>query len=329
MQLKNLINRTNVPFKPKSDMNACEDFLELIMVSHILVAGMELLQMTSLEDDVHSPLLPLNFASQRVSKKREILTNISQAIVNQYTNLDILHDKPQTKKSSSSELHPKESGSSDRGKKKKESVDGVYEYARETLTLSLLYEEFHDSIREGDGPRDIRCWKFLLLAFKASRRKNYAIEAFTLLAQEGFLFPERLKQQLLWSRFVNTVGKPGHNISCDLYLEHCNRLVKTAVNNLGANVTPKAITRISKCAGPLMKVCQQYDRNTFVATTLSGHTAASFKSDLEKVICELVTRSKVFQYKSDRRHSTFRKHARKYSQQSEQRRHCKVDATTV
>ena len=29
-------------------------------------------------------------------------------------------------------------------------VDGVDEYAREALTLSLYYEEFHDAVREGD-----------------------------------------------------------------------------------------------------------------------------------------------------------------------------------
>lgn len=101
--------------------------------------------------------------------------------------------------------------------------------------------------------------EIFLLAFKASHKFNYAVEAFTLLAQYEFLLPERLRQQFLWSRFINTQGRPGHNILCDLHMEHCNCLVKTAVTYLGANVTPKAITRIGKCAGPLMKVCQQYD----------------------------------------------------------------------
>ena len=32
-------------------------------------------------------------------------------------------------------------------------LDGVYEYARETLSLSLLHTEFQDAIREGDGLR--------------------------------------------------------------------------------------------------------------------------------------------------------------------------------
>ena len=55
-----------------------------------------------------------------------------------------------------------------------------------------------------------------------------------------------------------------------------------------------------------MKVCQHYDRNTLVRPTSSAHTAASFRSDLVKVISELVTRSKVFQYKTGRKHSHFK-----------------------
>ena len=182
----------------------------------------------------------------------------------------------------------------------------MLEYAKEVLTLSLFYNEFHDSIREGDGLRVLRCRKFLLLIFKASQRKNYAIEAFTLLAQSEALFSERLRHQLLWSRFINTQGKQGHNIPCDLHLEHCNRLIKTAISHLGANATPKAITRVGKCAGPLLKVCQQYDRNTFVLPTSSGHTDASLRTDLTKVLTELVTHSQVFKKKPGRNHSKFK-----------------------
>ncbi len=56
--------------------------------------------------------------------------------------------------------------------------DGVLSYAEEVLTLSLLWAEFQDAIQEGDGMR-----VFLLLVFKASHRKNYSIEALTLLVQ--------------------------------------------------------------------------------------------------------------------------------------------------
>ena len=69
--------------------------------------------------------------------------------------------------------------------------DHVKEYACDVLSLGLLYLEFIDAIREGDGERIIRCWKYILLLFKDSGRTNYSIEAFTLLVQYHFLFSER------------------------------------------------------------------------------------------------------------------------------------------
>ena len=74
--------------------------------------------------------------------------------------------------------------------------DGILDYSQEVLTLSFLYAEFDDAIREGDGGRVIRCWKFLLLFYKASNRTNYAVEALNLLAQFYILLPPRLAQQL-------------------------------------------------------------------------------------------------------------------------------------
>ena len=44
--------------------------------------------------------------------------------------------------------------------------DGVNAYAQEVLTLTLIWAEFEDAIREGDGLRVIRCWRFMLLISK-------------------------------------------------------------------------------------------------------------------------------------------------------------------
>ena len=55
--------------------------------------------------------------------------------------------------------------------------DKVLGYAIELLTLGLLYVEFTDAVKEGDG-RVHRCWKFMLPLFKVSGRTNYTIEAF-------------------------------------------------------------------------------------------------------------------------------------------------------
>lgn len=185
-QLKNVLNRTNLPTKPKTDPNACEDFLEVVTVAHIIAACMEILGMKSLDDEPDPSIVPSDLKFRDKKKKEEILTQVTEKIMARFINLSILKKTPQS------------------GRKRSDrSVDGILEYAQELLTLALLYAEFHDSIREGDGLRILRCWKFLLLVFKAGCRKNYSIEAFTLLAQYHILLPERMAHQLIWSRCVN------------------------------------------------------------------------------------------------------------------------------
>ena len=104
-------------------------------------------------------------------------------------------------------------------------------YACELMSFGLLYSEFKDSIREGDGGRVLRCWKFFLPIFKADGKTNYAIEAVTYLAQVSVILSPRLREQLLWSRFINTSGKNGRNISADLHMEHLNRVIKEILSH--------------------------------------------------------------------------------------------------
>ena len=47
-------------------------------------------------------------------------------------------------------------------------VDHILEYGQDALTLGLLYMEFVDAVREGDGERILRCWRYFLLLFKAT-----------------------------------------------------------------------------------------------------------------------------------------------------------------
>ena len=48
------------------------------------------------------------------------------------------------------------------GQPMKESEDGVYNYARVLCHYAALVAEFTDSWSEGDGKRDIPCWKIFM-----------------------------------------------------------------------------------------------------------------------------------------------------------------------
>ena len=188
--------------------------------------------------------------------------------------------------------------------KKEVEEDRVKEYGKEVLTLGCFYLEYRDAIREGDGVRVLRCWKFLLLYCRATGHSNYANEALNILLQHEFILPPRLSEQLLYSRFVNTAGLPGKNIAADLHLEHLNRLCKDSIKNLGANKTPRAFLRIGKSAQPISEIVANFYYSAGMERGSGAHTHRSQAEDMEKIIHAL-RRRKVFSRKEARKHNSF------------------------
>ena len=93
----------------------------------------------------------------------------------------------------------------------------IHLYATQLITLLLFWHAFNDAVSEGDGDRVIDYWKFLLVIFRVKGHRNYCKEAITMLSQYHCLLSERKAAQLKWSRFINTKGRSGTNISCDLH----------------------------------------------------------------------------------------------------------------
>ena len=56
-QLKNLINFRNVPKNPKSNFNAVDDFLEVVITGYIIQGTLYLLGMSSLDDEPDSDII--------------------------------------------------------------------------------------------------------------------------------------------------------------------------------------------------------------------------------------------------------------------------------
>ena len=155
-------------------------------------------------------------------------------------------------------LFDSEDSQPDTDKDKNQQVDRVRAYAIELLTLGVVLMELNDSI-QGDGPRLLRVWKLLMLIFPSTGKTKYSIEALVLEIQVQLL-PDRLRHQLLYSRFVNTRGKLGKNIPIDLHLEHVNRLVKASVHSQSSNLSPTAIKRTTRCTGSLINVTDEFDK---------------------------------------------------------------------
>ncbi len=118
-----------------------------------------------------------------------------------------------------------------------------------------------DAVKEGDGDRILLAWKILIPVFKATNHVNYLKEAVNLVLQTQIL-SQRKAGQLLWSRCINTQGRKGHNLPCDLHQEHLNRRLKGVLRSVGANVTPEAIILAGKSISTVDKICTGFELQT-------------------------------------------------------------------
>ena len=163
-----------------------------------------------------------------------------------------------------------------------------YGYAVDLMSLGLLWHGFHDAVREGDGDRIMRYWRFLMPVFNQCGRRNYASEAFKLLTQLIVLSPRQVAE-LKWGRTVNTVGRVGHNIPCDLHMEHLNRRLKFMMENLGSNIKPQCVQTVGCTLGVISKLCSHFEDEADATKNKSFHTFPSFKKDLEMIVSLLVS----------------------------------------
>lgn len=146
-QLRNIINRRNVVSDPKTDVNSCEDFWLLVVTCHILCAAMKLLNRTSLHDFPSNAEEEWNLAT--VDDRRSKLYSICFEIHTKFVDLSAFSITTCT--------------SNYQGQSK----DHIQEYAKEIISLGLLYMEYKDGIREGDGDRVLNCWKYCNAYFQS------------------------------------------------------------------------------------------------------------------------------------------------------------------
>lgn len=270
--------------KPIDSFDPCEDFFVVVIKAHIVAAAMKLLNMSSMGD-----VPSVNFApqgdltwTQTTEERKAIIEQITSAIVDSFVFLD--YDDSSTNASSTN--------------------DGVYSYATNLLTLGCFYLEFRDAIKEGDGVRVLRCYRYMLPMFISSGRKNYAIETLNLLLQHDFLLSPRLAEELLWGRFINTRGQAGKNIPNDLHCEHLNRLCKGSIAQLGANKTESSMCRIARALGTIQPVLDTFDNNNEVTSTSTLHREANSEADFRSIL-ETLLKQSVFAQNPGRRHSCF------------------------
>ena len=142
----------------------------------------------------------------------------------------------------------------------------------------MIWFNFYDAIKEGDGERVLTIWKYLMVIFQQMNHRNY--EAALLLISYNFTSSEKVAAQLLTSRFVNTKGDEGCNMPCDLHLEHLNRRLKGTISRMESNVQPSSIKRAAKAIGVVDEIRRSFSDELSVQTASDIHRKPSYTKDL-------------------------------------------------
>lgn len=116
------------------DIAACEEFMELITVAHVLSAAIHI---TGVPDLAELSTRILSSGNQFAA-----VTSIVKILCSEMATISFA------------------------AKGSHSSADYVQEYSKEALSLGLLLLEFKDAVREGDGVRVLQCWKFLSSSFE-------------------------------------------------------------------------------------------------------------------------------------------------------------------
>ena len=154
--------------------------------------------MSNLHDMPSNDVISTDVWTESAERRKDLLMGLTRDILNCYTDI-AYHSSSVTGRNAER--------------------DRIHEHSVQLLSIGLMYIYSRDAIKEGDGNRVLRSWRYMLPIFIGSGRKNYAKEALMLIGHQELL-PGRLSQQMLWSRFVNVSGGKGKNIPADLHNEH-------------------------------------------------------------------------------------------------------------
>jgi hypothetical protein len=185
-----------------------------------------------------------------------------------------------------------------------ENADYILNYQKALFTINLLLQNLNDSIKEGDGERLINSYKLVLVYFKATSHHKYSY-ALVKLFSSIRLEPENAFK-LIWSRFINTVGQKGRNISRDLHLEHLNNFLKELMKGLRNNVNECNAKRLSCALHHTKKIISSFESSNNIKSKYNGNGVPSTFEDVKKLAL-LMHDSNVFKVIPGREYPSFPK----------------------
>lgn len=219
--------------------------------------------------------------------------------------LDVPRPHPEPTPVDSEELTtPTECTGSQKSDIKKE--DHIFNYGCLHISLGLLIRDAEDSVKEGDGQRLVRVWKFLTLLFRLKGCHKYALAGIRLIASiEGLLTP-RKAHQLIWNRFAGLKHGPGTRISRDERLEQLNKVSKEEIRSRGfPNINDDSVVTATRSTGTIDKSVRQSNADLQREVKSGHHCNSKQKSTFTTILTQVHCKAKVFMFCADREYKTF------------------------
>jgi len=165
-------------------------------------------------------------------------------------------------------------------------VDDVFNYNCALLTNGFLFFNFLDAIKEGDGLRIMRQYKYIMLYCKSdgTHSTKYSLECLYQFFLVNALLSPRDAERFIWNRSVNNIGKKGTNIPLDEATEHSNNFIKQGIRNLGPNVTEKAVSRLLYSEMHTVKILGNLDETIKHMLRSGKHSEGSTNRDLHELV---------------------------------------------
>ncbi|KAJ7056827.1 hypothetical protein C8F01DRAFT_1087095 [Mycena amicta] len=156
---------------------------------------------------------------------------------------------------------------------------------------SLFFCMFEKAVSFADPGQLIRVLKYWSLAFRGVGQHNYARECAEILVRWKYELPDKLKQALERSWFINRWGKRGRSIASDLYLEQLNFWVKRVFIASGAGVTVEYMIRKgSACVEAFRDVTHMVSNFFGDPDRARRSKEVKFNQDLEALVTEMQRR---------------------------------------
>ena len=184
--------------------------------------------------------------------------------------------------------------------------DDMFNYNCALLADCFLFFNFIDAIKEGDGLRLMRQYKYIMLYCKADdpHSTKYSLECLYQFFLVYSLLSPRDSERFIWNRFVNNHGKKGTNTPLDEATEHSNNFIKQSIKNLGPNLSEAAISRICKAESSTSSILENLDECLKRHVKSGKHSDPSTERDLH-VLTKRAEEMNVFEEKEGRSYNHF------------------------